>query len=219
MSSRPSTRVIDVVEDVIYVEVAGSFSKWDTHCFLVDISSPGIKKIVFRLKDTVNNNLSADAKCTLEGEALEQVEAASSQLKTAHAALWKAYEGTVGIQNAFCGVVDASHTLDTIRNKLSVIRDAEESSTTEPVKAEDVGCKPDPEPENSQFESTSASPCRVLACTTRHTNPDTHSPTKPRAYRIFPFDPSDIPTQLAKRKAAVDASTGPIQKHAKLEVP
>ncbi|KAI6158238.1 hypothetical protein BKA82DRAFT_32803 [Pisolithus tinctorius] len=115
MSSRPSTCVIDVVEDVIYVEVAGSFSKWDTHCFLVDISSPGIKKIVFRLKDTVNNNLSADAKCTLEGEALEQVEAASSQLKTAHAALWKAYEGTVGIQNVFCGVVDASHTLDTIR--------------------------------------------------------------------------------------------------------
>ncbi|KAI6141908.1 hypothetical protein BKA82DRAFT_28635 [Pisolithus tinctorius] len=174
---------------------------------------------MFCLKDTVNNNLSTDAKCTLEGEALEQVKAASSQLKTAHAALWKAYEGTVGIQNMFCGVVNASHTLDTIHNKLSVIRDAEESSTTEPIKAKDVGCKPDPEPENSQFELTSASPCRVLTCTTRHTKPDTHSPTKLQAYHIFLFDPSNIPTQLAKRKAAVNASTGPIQKHAKLEVP
>ncbi|KAI6004371.1 hypothetical protein F5J12DRAFT_893460 [Pisolithus orientalis] len=203
MSLRPSTCIINVVEDVIYIEVAGSFSKWDTHFFLVDILSPGIKKIMFCLKDTVNNNLSTDAKCTLEGEALEQVEAASSQLQTAHAAL----------------VVDASHTLDTICNELLVIRDAEESSITEPVGAEDVKCKPDPEPGNLQFESTSASPCRVLACTTRNLNPDAHSPTKPQAYHIIPFNPSDIPTQLAKRKAAVNASTGPIQKHAKLEVP
>ncbi|KAI5991908.1 hypothetical protein EDD15DRAFT_2368681 [Pisolithus albus] len=87
-----STRVLDVLEDVIYVEVTGALSWWDTHCFSVNILSPGIKKVVLRLKDSVNNPLSADSKCTLEGQALEEVEAASSRLKVAEEALWKAYD-------------------------------------------------------------------------------------------------------------------------------
>ena len=55
MSSNPTTHILSAVDDVIYVEVAGSLSKWKTHVFSVDIQSPGVKKIVFRLKDTADN--------------------------------------------------------------------------------------------------------------------------------------------------------------------
>ncbi|KIK19818.1 hypothetical protein PISMIDRAFT_13388 [Pisolithus microcarpus 441] len=147
MSSTPSTpstttRVLNVVNNVIYVEVAGSLSKWDTHCFSVNIPSPGVKKVVLCLKNTVDNSLPIDRKCMLEGEALEEVEAASTRLEDAHAALWKAYKGTIGIQDAFTRVVDASGRLDAVRNKLSVLRDAKESNGMVPIKAEDVGCEP-----------------------------------------------------------------------------
>ncbi|KAI6098918.1 hypothetical protein EDD16DRAFT_1790483 [Pisolithus croceorrhizus] len=222
----PSTRVLNVVDDVIYVELTGALSQWDTHCFSVDILSPGIKKIVLRLKDSVNNILSADSRCTLEGQALEEVEAASSRLAIARAALWKAYEGTVGIQDAFTGVNAASSRLDTIRNKLSVLRDTAESSGMDPVKAEDVKCEPHlrsgSDVEDLQFEPTSASPCRVLARYTGNPNPDAGSLTKPWSYHVIPFAPSDIPTQLAnrnrKRPVPVDASAGNLSKHPKLEI-
>ncbi|KAI6018247.1 hypothetical protein PISMIDRAFT_13723 [Pisolithus microcarpus 441] len=82
---------------------------------------------MLHLKDTVNNLLPVDRKCMLEGEALEEVEAASIRLKDAHAALWKAYKGTIGIQDVFTRVVNASGRLDTVCNKLSVLRDAKES--------------------------------------------------------------------------------------------
>ena len=55
MSMPTNTRILTAVDDVIYVEVAGSLSKWSTHFFSVDIQSPGVKKIVFRLKDTTDN--------------------------------------------------------------------------------------------------------------------------------------------------------------------
>jgi len=91
----------------------------------------------------MDNSLSTDQKATLEGEVLDQVEEASTTLETVHAALWKAYEGTTGIQDTFCKVVAASRTVDTIRNKLSVLRDAEESPETTLVKDEDFDCKLD----------------------------------------------------------------------------
>ncbi|KIK16630.1 hypothetical protein PISMIDRAFT_15703 [Pisolithus microcarpus 441] len=175
--------------------------------------------------DTIGCSLPVDRKCTLEGEALEEVEAASTRLEDAHAALWKAYEGTIGIQDAFTRVVDASGRLDAVRNKLSVLRDAKESNGMVPIKAEDVGCKPHLElgldGEDSRFESTSVSPCRILSRHTGNPNPDAGSPNKPWAYRVIPFEPSDIPTQLAKRnakrQAPIDTSPGRIPKHAKLE--
>ena len=55
MSAPTSTRILTAVDDVIYVEVAGSLSQWKTHSFFVDIRSPGVKKFVFRLKDTTDN--------------------------------------------------------------------------------------------------------------------------------------------------------------------
>ncbi|KIM50463.1 hypothetical protein SCLCIDRAFT_34267 [Scleroderma citrinum Foug A] len=175
----------------------------------------GVKKIVFRLKDTTDNNLSTEQKTTLEGEVLEQVEEASANLRAVHAALWKAYEGISSIQDTFGKVTDANRTVNTIRNKLSVLRDAKEPAL---VKDESIECKIDPETKDSKdgdilkFESISASPCQVL---TRATNPDGTSPAKPWVIR---FDPSDIPMQLAKRKAPIDKSTGPVTKNAKLEV-
>ena len=59
----------------------------------------------------MDSSLSADQKATLEGKVLEEVEEASATLKTLHATLWKAFEGTAGIQDSFCKVVAASKTL------------------------------------------------------------------------------------------------------------
>ena len=53
----------------------------------------------------------------------------------------------------------------------------------------------------------------VTVVTIPNTNPD-GSPVRPW---IFQFNPSDIPTQLAKRKASINRSSGPAAKHAKLE--
>ena len=64
--------------------------------------------------------------------------------------LWKAFEGTAGIQDSFRKVVTASQTVDTIRNKLTVLRDAEESHEVTLVKDEDVDCKLDLEIEASK---------------------------------------------------------------------
>ncbi|KAI6119526.1 hypothetical protein EDD16DRAFT_1706534 [Pisolithus croceorrhizus] len=222
MSSTPGTRILNVVDDVIYVKVTGSLSKWNTHTFSLDIQSPGIKKVVLRLKDAVDTVLPPERKHTLEEEALEQVEEASSKLRAAHTALWKAYEGTIGIQDTFVRVTDASARLDAVRNKLSLLRDASGSPEVDLAKAEDVDVKPDPalaDPTALRFERTSASPCRVLPRYCGNPNPDQASLTKPWAYYIIPFDPIDIPTQLAKRKGHADASTGPIPKHPKLEAP
>ncbi|KIK17731.1 hypothetical protein PISMIDRAFT_14897 [Pisolithus microcarpus 441] len=221
MSSAPGTRVLNVVDDVIYVEVTGSLSKWDTHTFTVDIQSPGIKKVVLRLKDIVGTvSPSPERKHALEVEALEDVEEASSKLQAAHAALWKAYEGTIGIQETFTRVTDASARLDAIRNKLSLLKDTNDSLEMEPVKGEDVDVKPDPADEDTtelRFERTSASPCRVLPRYCGNPNSLQASSAKPWAYYIIPFDPVDVPTQLAKRKAPIDTSTGPTHKHARLE--
>jgi len=46
----------------------------------------------------------------------------------------------------------------------------------------------------------------------------TSDATNPLEPWVIQFDPSDIPMQLAKRKAPIDKSTGPVTKHAKLEV-
>ena len=98
----------------------------------------------------MDSSLSADQKASLEGQLLNEVEEASATLKTLHATLWKAFEGTVGIQDSFRKVVAASQTVDAIRNKLSVLRDAKESPEITLVKDEDVDCKLDPEIEDSK---------------------------------------------------------------------
>ncbi|KAI6004607.1 hypothetical protein EDD15DRAFT_2191442 [Pisolithus albus] len=190
------THVINVVNNVIYIKVTGSLSKWDTHTFTVDIQSPSIKKVVLHLKDTVGTILPAERKHTLEEEALEQVEEASSKLQAAHAALWMAYEGTIGIHvDMFIKVTNV-----------------------EPVKGKDIDIKPDHTDKESWFECTLASPCRILPRYCGNPNSDEASSTKPWAYRIIPFDPIDIPTQHSKRKLANDTTTAPVHKHTKLEI-
>ena len=42
----------------------------------------------------MDSSLSADQKASLEGQLLDEVEEASATLKTLHATLWKAFEGT-----------------------------------------------------------------------------------------------------------------------------
>ena len=83
---------------------------------------------------------------------LEQVKEASANLGAVHAALWKAYEGIVGVQDTFCKASQANRTVDVIRNKLSVLRDAKESLQTMPVhvKDEDIDCKLEPETEDTK---------------------------------------------------------------------
>ncbi|KAI6004722.1 hypothetical protein EDD15DRAFT_2359495 [Pisolithus albus] len=73
---------------------------------------------------TGNSVLSPESKHTLEEEALEEVEEASSKLHAAHAALWKAYEGTI--------------------SKRRSRGDTNDSIEMERIKAEDVDVKPDP---------------------------------------------------------------------------
>lgn len=81
---------------------------------------------------------------------LEKVKEASATLKTLHATLWKAFKGTAGIQDSFCKVVAVSQTVDTIHNKLTILRDADESPEIMLVKDEDINCKLDPEMEDSK---------------------------------------------------------------------
>ena len=52
MSAIPTTHILSAVDDVIYIEVTGSISKWETHVFSIDIQSPRVKNFVFKLKDT-----------------------------------------------------------------------------------------------------------------------------------------------------------------------
>ncbi|KAI6106487.1 hypothetical protein EV401DRAFT_2121552 [Pisolithus croceorrhizus] len=218
-----ATDIIDVEGSRYYVIDSSSLSKWNTHTFSLDIQSPSIKKVVLHLKDTLDTiSLPPERKHMLEEEALEQVEEASSKLQAAHAALWKAYEGTIGIQDMFTKVTDASTRLDAVCNKLSLLRDTSDSLKVDLVKSEDDNVKPNPvlaDPTVLQFKSTSMSLCRVLPRYCGNPNPDQASLMKPWAYYIITFDPIDIPTQLAKRKSWADMSTGPIPKHAKLEVP
>ena len=83
---------------------------------------------------------------------LEQVEEASTNLGAVHAALWKAYEGMVGIQDAFGKVHDVNRMVNTIHNKLSILRDAKESLQIMPVhvKDEDIDCKLELETEDTR---------------------------------------------------------------------
>ena len=73
---------------------------------------------------------------------LEQVEEASDNLAVVRGALWKAYEGMVSVQDACSKVYSASATVDTIHNKLSILRDTKEPAL---VKDEDIDSKIDPE--------------------------------------------------------------------------
>ncbi|KAI6110297.1 hypothetical protein EDD16DRAFT_1522313 [Pisolithus croceorrhizus] len=185
------------------------------------VINSSIKKVMLCLKDTVNTILPPKRKYTLEEEALEEVKEVSSKLQAAHAALWKAYKGTIGIQETFTRVMDASARLDAICNKLSLLKNSNDSLKMEHVNAEGVSVKPDPAHEDTaepHFEHTSASPCCVLPHHCGNPNLDQASLMKPWAYYIIPFDPIDIPMQLAKRKAPIDTSTTLIHKHAKLEV-
>ncbi|KAL4080257.1 hypothetical protein V8B97DRAFT_2020916 [Scleroderma yunnanense] len=222
MLSTPSTHILNVADNVIYVKVTSSLSKWDTHFFSVNILSPGVKKVVLHLKDTVNNILPPERKGTLEKEVLEQVEEASSKLKATCASLWIAYEGTIGIQEVFGKVNDASCRLDAIWNKLSVLRDGEEAESprAEPIKAENADPKLDLASRDFgdplKFEPVSVSPCCVLSCHTGNPNPDALHSTKPWAYCIIPFDPLDIPMQFTKRKM-LHTPASPVPKCAKLE--
>ncbi|KAI6115437.1 hypothetical protein EV401DRAFT_1889591 [Pisolithus croceorrhizus] len=128
MSSTPSTWILNIVDDIIYVEVTGSLSKWETHMFSVDIWSPGIKKVILHLKDAVNTVLPLEWQCTLEEEALEQ----------------KAYEGTIRIQDMFTRVTDASARLDAVCNKLALLGDLKNSLRSELNRTEDVNVKANP---------------------------------------------------------------------------
>ncbi|KAI5982840.1 hypothetical protein EDD15DRAFT_2377163 [Pisolithus albus] len=96
------------------------------------LNSPSMKKVVLHLKDTVGTILPAERKHTLEEEALEQVKEASSKLQAAHAALWMAYEGTIGIQD-----IDANDSLE-----------------VEPVKGKDIDIKPNPTDKESWYFSS-----------------------------------------------------------------
>ncbi|KAI6141944.1 hypothetical protein EDD17DRAFT_1515942 [Pisolithus thermaeus] len=127
-----------------YVINPSSLSKWNTHTFSFDIQSPGIKKVVLHLKDVVNTILPPERKHMLKEEALEQVKEASSKLQAAHAVLWKVYKGTIGIQDTFVRVTDASARLDTVHNKLSLLRDASGSPEVDLAKAKDINIKPNP---------------------------------------------------------------------------
>jgi len=97
--------------------------------------------------DTINSSLSTKQKATLEGEVLEQIEEASANLRAVHAVLWKAYEGIVGVQDVFGKASHASRTVDTIHNKLSILRDAKEPAI---VKDEDIDCKIDSEAKDTK---------------------------------------------------------------------
>ncbi|KAI6094304.1 hypothetical protein EDD16DRAFT_1714096 [Pisolithus croceorrhizus] len=220
MSSTLGTCLLNVVDDIIYVEVTSSLSKWETHTFSVDIQLPGIKKVVLHLRDAINNiSLPPEEIHTLEHKALEQVEEASLELEAAHAALWKAYEGTIGIQDMFIQVTAVSMGLGAICNKLFLLKDSKDPPKMELDEAKDVDVKPNLTSEDLplQFQPISTSPCRILPCYVGNPNPDPAS-LKLWAYYIIPFDPIDIPMQQAKRKHPIDASTNAIPKHMKLEV-
>ncbi|KAL4080510.1 hypothetical protein J3A83DRAFT_4184548 [Scleroderma citrinum] len=211
-SNNPVDSLDASIDDIILADVENR--GYSTHV----INS---KHVIFHLKDTVNNILPPERKGTLEKEVLEQIEEASSKLEAAHASLWIVYEGTIGIQEVFGKVNNASHRLDTIQNKLSVLRDVEELPRMEPVQGKDVDTKLDltsTDDDNSlKFESVSASPCHMLPHHTGNPNLlDVPCSTKPWAYHVNPFNPSDIPMQLAKRKALY-TPMGPVPKHTKLE--
>ncbi|KIM58424.1 hypothetical protein SCLCIDRAFT_28083 [Scleroderma citrinum Foug A] len=210
MSTPTNTCILTAVDNIIYIEVTGSLSKWSTHSFSITH-----KSLFYWLKstDTINSSLSTEQKTTLEGQVLEKVKEASANLGAVHAVLWKAYKGIVGMQDTFGKVHDANKMVDMIHNKLSILRDAKEPVL---VKDESIDCKIDPETKDSKggdilkFEPVSTSPCRVLTCTLDATNP--------LKLWVFRFDPSDIPTQLAKRKAPINKSAGPVTKCTNLEV-
>ena len=83
---------------------------------------------------------------------LEQVEETSTNLGAVHAVLWKAYEGMVGVQDMFGKVHDVNRMVNTICNKLSILRDAKESLQIMPVhvKDEDIDCKLELETEDTR---------------------------------------------------------------------
>ncbi|KAI6101094.1 hypothetical protein EDD16DRAFT_1525998 [Pisolithus croceorrhizus] len=184
-----------------------------------DEQSPGIKKVVLHLRDTVDTEAHSSSR---------SIGAASSKLQAAHAALWKVYEGTIRIQDMFTKVTDASTRLDAIHNKLSLLRDASNSFKANPVKSEDDDAMPNPtltDPMALHYICIllwmffSCDTLQVLAQHCGNPNPDQASSMMPWAFYIIPSDPINIPMQLMKRKSQADMSAGLIPKHAKLEVP
>ncbi|KIO11938.1 hypothetical protein M404DRAFT_20503 [Pisolithus tinctorius Marx 270] len=195
MSSESLTRVLDAVQDVIYLEVDGFMSDWNTHCFTIDIATPGPKKIVFRLKNLTTapakDNQPADADSSPEEIALNKVEEASLELDVVRRIFMQAYKGSIRLQEAYLRVCEA----DNLKT----------------------------ESDFPKFEPISASPCRILPRHLGNPNapPDTYE-RKPWAYRVTPFDPFKIPTNMAKRKlreADVSASKADAPKRFKLESP
>ncbi|KIO09937.1 hypothetical protein M404DRAFT_21606 [Pisolithus tinctorius Marx 270] len=220
MSSESLTRVLDAVQDVIYLKVDGFISDWNTHCFTIDIAMPGPKKIVFRLKNLTTppqrDNQPADVDSSLEEIALNKVEEASLELDVARKIFMQAYEGSIRLQEAYHRVCTADSRLDEARNELTwqCAGRADAEATSQGLKTEN---------ELPKFERISASPCRILPRHLGNPNapPDTYE-RKPWAYRITPFDPFKIPMNVAKRKlreADMSASKADEPKRFKLESP
>ncbi|KIN93103.1 hypothetical protein M404DRAFT_36392 [Pisolithus tinctorius Marx 270] len=224
MSSESLTRVLDAVQDVIYLEVDGFMSDWNTHCFTIDIATPGPKKIVFRLKnlttapakDNYFSNQPADADSSPEEIALNKVEEASLELDIMRRIFMQAYEGSIRLQEAYLRVCEADSRLDEARNELTwrCAGCADAGATSQDLKTES---------DFPKFEPISASPCRILLRHLGNPNapPDTYE-RKPWAYRVTPFDPFKIPMNVAKRKlreADMSASKADAPKRFKLESP
>ncbi|KAG2092165.1 uncharacterized protein F5147DRAFT_779792 [Suillus discolor] len=51
MSSSAVLSNVKMLQDVIFIEIDGVESAWDTYCFALDIESPRPKVLVFRIKD------------------------------------------------------------------------------------------------------------------------------------------------------------------------
>ncbi|KAI6040957.1 hypothetical protein EDC04DRAFT_2893513 [Pisolithus marmoratus] len=60
MSGQIKAMTVNMLQDVLYLEVDGTLSSWDTHYFSVNITTPGRKQVVFHLKDICNRKPSHD---------------------------------------------------------------------------------------------------------------------------------------------------------------
>ncbi|KIO01286.1 hypothetical protein M404DRAFT_28820 [Pisolithus tinctorius Marx 270] len=105
MTSESLTHVLDAVQDVIYLEVDGFMSDWNSHCFTIDIAMPSPKRIVFHLKNLTTppqrDNQLADADLSPEEIALNKVEEASLELDIVQKIFMQAYKGSIRLQEAY----------------------------------------------------------------------------------------------------------------------
>ncbi|KAI6166744.1 hypothetical protein EDD17DRAFT_1752922 [Pisolithus thermaeus] len=60
MSGQIKATTVNMLQDVLYLEINGALSSWDTHYFSVNITTPGRKQVVFHLKDVCNRKPSHD---------------------------------------------------------------------------------------------------------------------------------------------------------------